>query len=103
MISDNFLLKLLDSTQPLEKGTLGEMATELLAYREAERKTNSWKDAPDWANFIAIDDDGCITWFENRPSHNDSFWYPDGGRYGTESLDGWQSTLQERPKWPPSK
>ena len=49
MISDNFLLKLLDSTQPLEKGTLGEMATELLAYREAARQASSWDDAPTWA------------------------------------------------------
>ena len=48
MISDNFLLKLLDSTQPLEKGTLGEMATELLAYREAERKTKSWDYTEAW-------------------------------------------------------
>ena len=26
-----------------------EMAQELLAYREAERKANSWDDAPEWA------------------------------------------------------
>ena len=75
---------------------LAEMAKELLQCRQADRAI--WENAPEWANWYAIDDDGCITWFENRPSHNDSFWYPDGGRYGTDSLDGWQSTLQERPK-----
>ena len=28
---------------------VAEMAQELLAYREAERKANSWDDAPEWA------------------------------------------------------
>ena len=47
MISDNFLLKLSDSTHPLESGTLGEIAHELLQRREAERKAASWDDAPE--------------------------------------------------------
>lgn len=26
-----------------------------------------WKDAPEWANFLAMDDDGEWYWFEKRP------------------------------------
>ena len=26
-----------------------------------------WKDAPDWANWLAIDTCGYWTWFEKRP------------------------------------
>ena len=103
MISDDRLKKIAESVAVQEYdsayvalGDVKDMAQELLQRRKAEGTV--WQNAPDWANWFAIDDDGCITWFENRPSHNDSFWYPDGGRYGTESLDGWQSTLQERPK-----
>ena len=49
MISDNFLLKLSDSTQPLESGTLGEIAHELLQRREAEQKNLMYwrKDYPE--------------------------------------------------------
>lgn len=40
-----------------------------------------WKDAPEWANWVAQDGDGEWWWFQNKPTlyHND-VWRADGGK-----------------------
>lgn len=59
-----------------------------------------WKDAPDWANWVAMDLDRVWTWFEHKPYSEDWGWcghshgksepvgYPDG--------DNWEYTLEGR-------
>lgn len=57
-----------------------------------------WKDAPEWANYVAMDDDGSWWWFEKEPS------YEQYGEWVTTrkseqvvtGLDG-STTLEARP------
>jgi hypothetical protein len=57
-----------------------------------------WKDAPKWANYIAMDEDGTWWWFENEPHKTGNGWdYGDISRLASaEGLD-WQETLERRP------
>jgi len=56
-----------------------------------------WKDAPEWANWLAKDEDGCWYWFEFKPSADDNFWSNDGKRYELASRDrGWRESLERR-------
>lgn len=59
---------------------------------ESEPKPD-WKTAPDWANYLAMDEDGGWTWFEDRPRKGSNYWY--GGKsqrvYGT-----WAESLEKR-------
>jgi hypothetical protein len=59
----------------------------------------TWDEAPEWANWLARDEDGTWGWFENEPRirFNDG-WYSDSGRYLTvENYDYWRDTLEPRP------
>ncbi len=62
----------------------------------------SWKDAPDWAQWLAMDEDGKWWWYENPPYTDliDKRWITKGYDtcevYCTESSK-WKETLQERP------
>lgn len=31
----------------------------------------SWDDAPEWANWLAVDGDGCWYWYEEKPVWED--------------------------------
>lgn len=46
----------------------------------------SWDDAPEWAQWLAMDGDGLWYWFEDRP-------YFDGGAVG-EWMLGWPSKYE---------
>lgn len=59
----------------------------------------SWKDAPEWANWLAMDEDGSWHWFKEEPTEK---------RFGEwlQSLCGsveaavfpnWEETLEKRP------
>ena len=48
MISDEDLSRIMQFVE-FDTDEIQEMATELLAYREAERNAKSWDGAPDWA------------------------------------------------------
>ena len=56
-----------------------------------------WKDAPDWANFMAQDRDGCWCWFEKCPKLITTMWRNPHGKYATIDVDNWEDSLQERP------
>lgn len=43
-----------------------------------------WKDAPDWANWLAMDADGEWWWYERKPEFFGSYWGVEG--YGKRSL-----------------
>ena len=58
-----------------------------------------WKDAPEWAQYAAMDDDGTWWWYELRPSPQTHSW--EGvGKHDSIVLrfSNWQDTLEERPK-----
>lgn len=55
-----------------------------------------WKDAPEWAEFLALDGDGEWYWFEREPllSEATAVWRVDSGR--TELAAVSCSTILER-------
>ena len=62
-----------------------------------------WKDAPEWANWVAMDFDGTWYWYEKQPYKCTCF---DGWNYEYESRwehvvnkdTSWDKSLQQRPK-----
>lgn len=57
-----------------------------------------WKDAPDWANYTARDEDGAWWWYEELPRPNDAGeWFAYGRRQEIEGYATWKSTLERRP------
>ena len=55
-----------------------------------------WKDAPEWANYFAMDPDGRWYWFENEPEFTDQEWYADGKYAEITGLKS-NGTLGKRP------
>jgi len=35
----------------------------------------SWDESPEWAQWLAMDDDGEFCWFENKPFLSDGMWF----------------------------
>lgn len=56
----------------------------------------NWKDAPDWAEFTAMDPDGTWYWFEKEPTYIDSEWC-EGGVFEIVELPKGNGTLEKRP------
>ena len=62
----------------------------------------SWDEAPEWANWLAMDGNGLWHWYEVEPEVSEYFdlWYskytylPAGKYYGD---DDWIDTLERRP------
>ena len=61
----------------------------------------SWNDAPEWAEWLAQDEDGEWYWFGCEPYTKDCTWVMDDGRAskaGFSEVDGdWSNTLERRP------
>ena len=56
----------------------------------------NWKDAPDWANWLAMNEDGAWTWFEEKPNPRVISWaslHP----YSSNSEVTIFDTLEEKP------
>lgn len=58
-----------------------------------------WNDAPDWANYFVMDEDGCYYWYENKPKKASGWWYTDDGNW-EQVFDnyGWEDSLEKRPE-----
>ena len=58
-----------------------------------------WKDAPEWAKYLAMDEDGGWWWHENRPTRDGYLsWYSNGKReYCDLEVPSWRDSLEERP------
>ena len=58
-----------------------------------------WSEAPEWANFLAMDADGKWWWFRNKPIVGDSQWVcqPNNmvSRAGLTD-NGWRDTCEQR-------
>ncbi len=62
-----------------------------------------WKDAPEWAQWWAQDEDGICWWFEVEPEAEESWWTSNAGEFAIDiSLpwlgSGWTDTLEKRPE-----
>jgi len=58
-----------------------------------------WNDAPEWANYVAMDADGEWFWFAHKPTPHTHMWGPNGGQCELASATdtNWASTLETRP------
>lgn len=56
-----------------------------------------WKDAPEWAQYLAQDADGDWYWYEQLPYASFEGWSPDGKHQLAAVFDTWQDTLEGRP------
>ncbi len=79
-----------------------EMAAELLAYREAERKRNSWDNAPRWAKWRAMNNDGERWYYKNCPVWLEGVgeWISSGDRCAPEpnTVFSPELSLEKRPE-----
>lgn len=59
----------------------------------------SWDDAPEWAQWLAVDSDGYWYWYEKKPESEteDCMWVDDGGKVERAFLEDWRLSLEERP------
>ena len=65
-----------------------------------------WKDAPEWAQWLAMDEDGEWCWFDYRPFAEDQWckWEVSIGRYAiadhhnNQVNSNWRETLESRPE-----
>lgn len=58
-----------------------------------------WKDAPEWAQFVARDEDGEWWWYEHKPIvEYFRYWLPSTGRTEIAAHgNDWQHSLEQRP------
>lgn len=58
-----------------------------------------WKDAPEWALYLAQDDDGDWYWYARDPVKDVFRWSPNGGQCELASIDesGWGESKESRP------
>lgn len=56
-----------------------------------------WKDAPEWARWLAMDADGTWYWYEFEPERYAIFWDCLEGRREEAEKDHWKETLRSRP------
>lgn len=59
----------------------------------------NWDEAPEWANWVAQDEDGEWWWFEDKPNFDDTFWAVADGKCELveDSALDWKTTLEKRP------
>ena len=60
-----------------------------------------WKDAPEWANYLAMDADGSWYWFGKEPIAHDTFWsspYDFNDMQADIDTSNWRGTLEQRPE-----
>ena len=51
-----------------------------IAALQSDPDAPDWSQAPEWANYYAIDDDGQCFWYENEPVRRGNDFYPSSGR-----------------------
>lgn len=59
----------------------------------------SWDDAPEWANYLAMDDDGEWYWFEMEPAYDGAMWNQRGGQasLAISNEESGLDSLEQRP------
>lgn len=57
----------------------------------------SWDDAPEWAQWLAMDDSGAWFWYEEKPRWFIDQWVSDGFAIAAETPGSGTGTLETRP------
>ena len=58
----------------------------------------SWKDAPEWANWVAQDRNGDWFWYEHEPMTFKCSWGAhDRVELASKPIEDWETTKQPRP------
>lgn len=59
-----------------------------------------WSEAPKYANWLAMDQDGMWMWYESEPTRASAGWKYEEGHAEVAYYDDsvWENTLEERPK-----
>lgn len=57
----------------------------------------SWDDAPEWANWLAMDDNGVWYWHDEKPLWRYDEWVSDGFMIVASKSQGGGVTLEARP------
>ena len=58
-----------------------------------------WKDAPEWANYLAMDEDGYWFWFSIKPRQTEFGYWEQAGRteFAGTNDHPWKDSLEKRP------
>jgi len=56
----------------------------------------NWKDAPEWARYLAQNKNGTWCWYENEPYRDFDMWKNIGGKCTQCTAEGWGHTLDWR-------
>lgn len=58
-----------------------------------------WKDAPEWARYLAMAKVGVWYWYENEPTPEVTSWDNNDGRFSYAGMTDtpWRETLERRP------
>ena len=76
-----------------------KMEGKLKLYKQKADNKPDWKDAPEWANWLAKDKNGCWFWYEDNPSINDinNVWSSDKFILCADNFcEDWKDSLEER-------
>lgn len=57
----------------------------------------TWGDAPDWANYLAMDSSGQWNWFENQPYFELGEWWTDGDSEAANEKPNPRYSMEYRP------
>ena len=64
-----------------------------------------WDNAPEWAQWWAVDVNASAYWYENKPEPSGNDIWSASGDHEMDDFDkydwGWRNTLQERPQVQP--
>lgn len=57
-----------------------------------------WKDAPEWANYLAMDYNGVWYWYTHEPRAGVKLWWSMGREEVAEKREvSWKDSLEKRP------
>lgn len=56
-----------------------------------------WKDAPEWANWLAMDKDGAWYWYEEMPNERAGYEWRPQSRFERIEFPNWRKSLEARP------
>ena len=58
----------------------------------------SWDEAPEWANWLAMDESGNWFWYQEKPvDGNGCFVANSSGKFALASYSDWEESLERRP------
>lgn len=59
----------------------------------------SWDEAPEWAQWLTMEEDGTWCWNEDEPQEVDHGWYCEGRyEYAGTTVPDWKQSKTKRPE-----